>query len=145
MPCTTKIRPLRESDIPAALELWHATPGVGLSSADEPDALLRFMRRNPTSSLAAENQGALVGTVLCGHDGRRGLIHHLVVHEDFRRSGLGRSLLTEGLDALRLEGIEKCHLLVFRENTDGLAFWQAVGARTRPELVLLSLGTIDAA
>ncbi len=83
----------------------------------------------------------MIGTILCGHDGRRGLIHHLVVAPDCRRRGLGRTLLRRGLGALHDAGIDKCHLLVFGSNDAGLAFWRSVGASERRELALFSLPT----
>jgi ribosomal protein S18 acetylase RimI-like enzyme len=92
-------------------------------------------------SFVATLNGVVTGTILCGHDGRRGLIHHLVVAPDCRRRGLGRTLLRRGLGALHDAGIEKCHLLVFGSNDAGLAFWRSVGASERRELALFSLPT----
>lgn len=135
------LRPFRSEDIPAARALWQATPGVGLSSADEPAALAAFLDRNPGSSFVAESQGRITGTILVGHDGRRGFIHHLAVATDSRRDGLGLALVTAGLDALHKRGIEKRHLMVFTDNATGVAFWDAIGATRRDELALFSLDT----
>ncbi|MBL0085147.1 MAG: GNAT family N-acetyltransferase [Ideonella sp.] len=138
------IRAFAPSDYPAARRLWEATPGVGLSSADEEEPISKFLERNSDLSFVAQEGDQLVGTILCGHDGRRGLIHHLVTAPACRRRGLARQLLNRGLAALRSQGIEKCHLLVFRDNTEGLAFWRAVKASERNELALLSIGTKSA-
>jgi len=127
--------------IEKARALWEASEGVGLSAADEPQALEAFLSRNPGLSLIALDAGKIVGTVLCGHDGRRGLIHHLVVAETQRRQGLGRLLLNQGLRALREAGIQKCHLLVFKSNAAGLAFWRSVGAEERLSMALFSMPT----
>ncbi len=135
------LRPFRPEDIPAARALWQATPGVGLSAADEPAALAAFLDRNPGTCLVANSGGHLTGTILVGHDGRRGLIHYLAVATDSRRAGLGRRLVKAGLAALRERGIDKCHLMVFTDNAEGAAFWTAVGARRRGELALYSLAT----
>lgn len=135
------LRPFLATDIPAARALWQATPGVGLSAADEPAALQAFLARNIGTSFVAESAGRLTGTILVGHDGRRGLIHHLAVAADQRRSGLGRALVDAGLAALRAQGIDKCHLMVFADNTEGAAFWTGIGATRRDELQLYSLST----
>ncbi len=127
--------------VDAARALWAHTEGVGLSAADEVEPLGRYLARNPRTSFVALRDGALVGTLLCGHDGRRGLLHHLAVADHCRRSGLGRRLVETGLQALRDDGIQKCHLLVFADNPSGLAFWAAIGAQRRDELRLLSLST----
>lgn len=140
----TELRPFTESHYPAARALWQRTPGVGLSAADEPDAMARFLRRNPGMSHVAWDGDRLVGTILCGHDGRRGLIHHLVVAESHRRQGLGQQLLQLALAELKRAGIDKCHLLVFRDNATGMHFWRAVAATERTELALFSLPTAPA-
>jgi N-acetylglutamate synthase len=136
------IRPMVGSDYAAVIALWQATEGVGLSSADSPDAIQRYLDRNPGLSQVALVDAAageaLVGAVLCGHDGRRGLIHHLAVQPEYRRLGIGRALMACCLQGLASEGIDKCHLFVFNENKDGQAFWQRCGWKTRPELVLMS-------
>lgn len=135
------IAPFLPSDHAAAYALWQRTPGVGLSDADSPEAIAAFLARNPGLSFVACERGDLVGTILCGHDGRRGLIHHLVVSPAQRRQGLGRALLGRALAGLRTAGIGKCHLMVFRTNAEGAAFWRRVGATERVELALFSLAT----
>jgi ribosomal protein S18 acetylase RimI-like enzyme len=139
-----EIRPFVAADHAAARALWQRTPGVGLSDADEAPAIEAFLRRNPGLSHVALQGGQLVGTILCGHDGRRGLIHHLVTAPDHRRQGLGRALLHQGLRGLQEAGIDKCHLMVFRDNAEGLAFWRRVGAQERIELGLYSMLTRSA-
>ena len=136
-----QFRNFASADYIQARALWEATPGVGLSDADGPEAIEAFLARNPGTSFVATDGAVLVGTILCGHDGRRGLIHHLVTKMSHRRLGLGTTLLRAGLKALRAQGVNKCHLLVFRSNSDGLQFWRAVAAQERTELALFSLAT----
>lgn len=134
------VRPFSGDDIPAATALWQRTPGVALGAQDAPDRLLGFLARNPGLSHAAVSaQGALVGTILCGHDGRRGLIHHLVVDTPHQRAGLATRLLSAALAGLSAQGIDKAHLLVFRDNEPGLAFWTRC-AVARNEIALFSVG-----
>ena len=72
------LRPMVEEDIPAALALWQGLPGIGLREADSPEALSRYLRRNPGCSfVAASDANELVGVSLAGHDGRRGYLHHV--------------------------------------------------------------------
>jgi len=138
------LRIFEPTHIAAARALWLQSEGVGLSEADEPGALHAFLDRNPGSSFVAMEGETLVGTILCGHDGRRGLVHHLVVVAARRRQGLGRKLLRRGLCALRSAGIRKCHLLVFNSNDQALAFWRRVGAEERVALSLFSISTENA-
>jgi ribosomal protein S18 acetylase RimI-like enzyme len=121
--------------------LWARTDGVGLGPADALAAIGAFLQRNPGLSFAAFDGDRLVGTLLVGHDGRRGLLHHLAVCDSRRRRGIGAALLRAGLAALAREGIAKCHLLVFADNAAGRAFWHGVGAEHRDTLAVYSIAT----
>ena len=72
--------------IPAALDLWSNTPGVRLNDVDTPIRLTRYLDRNPGLSVAAVDGEKLVGTLLCGHDGRRAYLQHLAVVDSHRRT-----------------------------------------------------------
>lgn len=126
------------SDYPEVAALWEASPGVGLSPSDSREGVSRFLDRNPSLSFVARDRGRLVGAVLCGHDGRRGYISHLAVARSHRRRGVGRSLVEHALRALVDERIDKCHIFVFAENDDAMAFWKSEGWTERVELVVLS-------
>lgn len=136
---TIEIRPMDHSDYEAVLSLWRASEGVGLSAADSYESICRYLTRNPgLSQVALSCAGEMVGAVLCGHDGRRGLLHHLAVRPDYRRRGLGRRLVDRCMAALHAEAIDKCHLFVFHENHAGRSFWRKLDWYERPELVLMS-------
>jgi ribosomal protein S18 acetylase RimI-like enzyme len=141
---TPVVRPFRIEDHSQARQLWESMEGVGLSDADSLENIARFLERNPSLSFVAVDGDSVVATVLCGHDGRRGLIHHLAVASAYRQRGLGRALVAHALAALRDQKIQKCHLLVFRENTSGRAFWERIGAEERVALTTFSLATADA-
>jgi [ribosomal protein S5]-alanine N-acetyltransferase len=138
------LRVFLPGDVASARALWQATPGVGLSSADEAPALQRFLARNPGCSQVATRGTTLVGALLAGHDGRRGWLHHVVVDAASRRRGIGRALVQRALAALHDAGVHKCHVMVFGANADGIGFWRAAAATERVELALFSLPTGDA-
>jgi putative acetyltransferase len=132
------IREMRITDYDEAIALWQATEGVGLSTADSREAITRYLARNPGMSFVARQEGLLVGAVLCGHDGRRGYLHHLAVQAGCRGQGLGKALVERCLSALAAEGIDKCHLFVYKTNEGGRAFWRKTGWFDRDTLVLMS-------
>jgi ribosomal protein S18 acetylase RimI-like enzyme len=111
-------------------------PGVGLNDADDAKTgIARFLMRNPTSCFVAEEGGEMAGSILAGHDGRRGHIYHLAVHPSYRRQGIGRKLVQAALGALSEEGITKAMLVVFKTNSGGNVFWEKQGFTARNDLV----------
>jgi ribosomal protein S18 acetylase RimI-like enzyme len=136
-----EIRSFEIADYPAALRLWKATEGVGLSESDSLQGITQFLTRNPGLSLVAVAGDQLVATILCGHDGRRGLIHHLVVHPSHRGHGLGKQLVRLALAKLHDQDINKCHLLVYRDNPAGRVFWHRIGGEERTSLTIFSFST----
>jgi len=120
------------------LTLWKASEGVGLSEADSPEGIARFIERNPGLSFVACDSQQLVGVVLCGQDGRRGYIHHLAVSQTHRRQGIGRTLVQRSMAALEGAGIDKCHIFVFRENQAAIGFWKKTEWLERVDLTMLS-------
>jgi len=118
--------------------LWNASDGVGLSDADSEENIKLFLERNPGLSLVAYDGELLVGSVLCGHDGRRGYIHHLAVMDSHRRQGVASQLINRCLSSLRLTGIAKCHLFVFRDNALAIDYWLNTGWILRHDLAVCS-------
>jgi N-acetylglutamate synthase len=132
-----RIRPMAADDDDAAIALWRETPGVGLGVGDDRATVDAHLRRNPGLSLVAWRGEALVGAVLCGHDGRRGSIEHLAVTPGERGRGLGSELVRRCLDGLASAGIGKCNIVVYGDNADGQAFWRATGWKARDDLLLM--------
>lgn len=135
---TATITVFDEAHVGRAVRLWEDTDYIGLSSADSPDALSGFLAKNPGLSFVALESDEVVGTILCGTDGRRGYIHHLAIAKAFRRQGLGVELLSRSLRALARIGIAKCHAFVFRDNPYGELFWGPSGWDLRGDLVVYS-------
>ncbi len=132
------IRPMTIADYEEALALWQGSEGVGLSAADSREAIAAYLQRNPDLSMVVFVGASLVGAVLCGHDGRRGFIHHLAVAPAYRRRGIGSALVQSCLAKLRALGIGKCHLFVFHANESAQAFWRAQGWQVRHDILIMS-------
>ena len=94
-------------------------------------------------SYCCEEHDSIIGTILCGHDGRRGYIYHVTVALEYRGRGIGRLLVEKSLERLKVEGINKCHLFVFADNTIGNAFWTASGWTKREDIFVYSKSFLD--
>ena len=128
------IRIMTSSDYDTVLALMQETPGISLRDADSREATERYLARNPDMSFVAEAEGRLIGCVMCGHDGRRGYLQHLLVLPGYRRQGIARALTQRCLEALESLGIHKCHLDVFKTNTAAAQYWQGQGWTLRTDI-----------
>ncbi|MDX1601009.1 MAG: GNAT family acetyltransferase [Anaerolineales bacterium] len=117
-----------QDDLEEVLDLWRRSgPGVTLSRSDRPAELAKMQERDPELFLVAEQEGELVGTVLGGFDGRRGLVYHLSVLPEHRRSGIGGALMDELECRLREKGCRKAYLLVTKDNLGAVEFYEQIG------------------
>ena len=121
-------------DYQAAYDLWIEC-GNGLNDKDDSrEGIDKYLKRNPNTSFVAVCEGEVVGVILCGHDGRRGIIQHACVSLKHRRKGIGGKLVELALAALKEEGINKVLLVAFKKNAGGNAFWESQGFTLREDL-----------
>ncbi len=138
LPAGYTLRDFSIADYDRAIELWRSCEGIGLNESDTREAIGSFVARNPGLSLVVETtSGRIVGAVLCGHDGRRGYLHHLAVAPLHRRKGIGRSMVDICLSRLRDAKIAKCNIFLYANNHTGRVFWEDHGWCAREDLVLL--------
>jgi len=135
---TCSFREMNINDYDRVLILWRRIPGLGLSGADSREGIRDLLERNPGLCFVCQEGERLVGTILCGHDARRGYIYHLAVDETCRRRGLGRQLTQLSLDALHRLGISRCHLFVYRDNEEAELFYGRMGWQKRTTLDIFS-------
>ena len=119
---------VHERDLEAVLDLWaNAGGGIHLSISDRPEEIRKKLRRDADLFLVAERGGQIVGTVLGGFDGRRGMVYHLAVKQPLRRKGIGRRLMRELESRLRAKGCLKYYLLVSPDNHEAQEFYRTLG------------------
>lgn len=130
-----KIRPMTLDDYDEVYALWMQIHGFGIRSIDDSkEGVERFLKRNPTTSMVAVAEGKIVGAILCGHDGRRGCLYHVCVHENYRKHGIGKSMAVACMRALQEEKINKVCLIAFKSNELGNHFWKEAGWDFREDL-----------
>lgn len=129
------VRVMTMEDYDQVKELWNSIQGFGIRSMDDSrEGVDRFLKRNPTTSVVAEEDGKVVGAILCGHDGRRGCLYHVCVHKDYRMRGIGKSMVAFAMEALKKEEINKVSLIAFTKNDIGNAFWNEIAWTKREDL-----------
>lgn len=80
------IRPMIIEDYDDVYRLWTLTKGMGLNNLDDTKTGINiFLQRNPNTCFVATFHNEIIGTIISGHDGRRGYIYHTAVSEKFRK------------------------------------------------------------
>ena len=131
------VRQVTGEDYDALFALWNSTEQSrrALNPVDDSrEGIDRYLKRNPGTCFAAVEEGRVIGVILAGHDGRRGIIHHLCIHPDYRREGIAARLVSAAEAALKKEGIQKVFGLVFTDNDIANAFWEKQGYSLRTNL-----------
>ncbi len=137
------IRTMMIEDYEKVRTLWDNIKGFGIRSIDDSyDGIERFLKRNPTTSIVAEEDGKIIGSILCGHDGRRGCFYHVCVEEGYRKHGIGNKMALAAIKALKEEKINKVSLVAFKRNEVGNTFWKELGWDLREDLNYYEL-TLD--
>ena len=129
------LRIMTIDDYDAVFALWQSISGFSIRSIDDSRAgIAAYLERNPRTCVVCERSGRIIGSILCGHDGRRGYLYHVCVAADVRRRGVGKAMVDFCLKALREEGITKVSLIAFTRNALGNAFWSKIGWTKRDDL-----------
>ena len=123
---------IREFRFPAdyeqVIELWRGIEkGVHVGRSDTLDEIRKKIIRDPDLFLVAESKGNIIGAVMGGFDGRRGLIYHLAVASSFRGQGIGSGLMDEVESRLRAKGCLKSYLLVTLDNIEVADYYMQRG------------------
>ncbi len=125
------IREFKLDDYDTVYALWeNSKPGVGIGRSDTREEIAKKLQRDPDLFIVAVDEGRIIGTVIGGYDGRRGIIYHLAVDQTYRGNGIGKLLMAEIEKRLAAKGCLKSYLLVTRENTDVIEFYNRLGWET---------------
>ncbi len=115
-------------DYARAVGLWQSMEkGVRVGRSDTPEEIRRKLQRDPELFLVAEDGDEIIGTVIGGFDGRRGMIYHLAVHPDYRGQGIGGLLMDEVERRLRAKGCRRCYLMVTPDNYEAMQYYDHRG------------------
>ena len=122
------IRPMTSADYDDVRALWLTIRGFGIRALDDSrEDVERFIRRNPTTSVVAIMDGKVVGSILCGSDGRQGALYHVCVAREYRRRRIGTRMVGFCMHQLKIMGINRVSLIAFTRNDAGNAFWNRIG------------------
>ena len=118
---------MRIEDYDEIYTLWQSTSGIHLNKADKRDNLNMYLLRNKGQSYICKYENKIIGTIMCGNDGRRAFIYHLAVSSEYRRRGIATKLVHLAIEKQRALGIDKCALFILDNNGSGKEFWIHMG------------------
>lgn len=129
------VRSMEIEDYDAVAALWAGIHGLGIRAIDDSrEGVGRFLQRNPTCSVVAQtSDGEIIGSILCGHDGRQACLYHVCVRRDWRKKGIGRAMVNHCVKALKKEKINRVYLIAFKNNQVGNIFWTKIGWAQRED------------
>lgn len=113
------------ADYESVLNLWKSIEkGIRIGRSDAAAEIQKKIQRDPDLFLIAEVGEKIIGSVIGGFDGRRGLIYHLAISREFRGRGVGTQLMAEVESRLRAKGCLKCYLLVTTDNDEAMQYYE---------------------
>jgi ribosomal protein S18 acetylase RimI-like enzyme len=117
---------IEDGDVTEVIALWQR---CGSSRPwNDPAADIALARKETNATvLLGRDKGALVASVLVGHDGHRGWVYYVTVDPEHRFKGYGRAIMTAAEDWLRARGIAKLQLMVRGDNAKVHAFYEQLG------------------
>lgn len=127
------------ADYDEVTALMRRTPGVSLRDADSREATARYLERNPDLSFLAVAAGKIIGCAMCGHDGRRGYLQHVIMDPAYRGRGVANELVERCLAGLARLGIDKTHIDVLVDNELGNTYWMRRGWQRREDIYRYSM------
>jgi ribosomal protein S18 acetylase RimI-like enzyme len=117
---------IEDGDVAEVIALWQRCGST--RPWNDPAADIALARKETNSTvLVGRSEGALVASVLVGHDGHRGWVYYVTVDPDRRHQGFGRAIMNAAEEWLRARGIPKLQLMVRKDNAQVHAFYQSIG------------------
>lgn len=127
-------------DYDKLMNLWGKSKGIKLRSEDNSENIERFLLHNPGICFVALNEeDEVIGSILCGYDGKRGYVYHLAVDKNYRRNKIASNLVLLVKTEMKKRGVPKLSFVVIKENLQSVQFWLRLGAIERTDLSYFDL------
>lgn len=123
---TPTICDIADADVEPVIALWRR---CGLTRPwNDPHADIAFARASTNATvLIGRLGGAVVSSVMVGHDGHRGAVYYVAVDPDHRGLGHGRAIVVAAEDWLRARGVWKLNLSIRADNAGVAEFYRTLG------------------
>ena len=127
------VRKLEPADRDAVASLWSQVFGYSEPRNDPARVLAAKLAWDERVLVAVEGPNVL-GSIMIGFDGHRGWLYRVAVAAAARRRGIGARLVRAAEAELFALGCLKINLQLHAHNSDGQAFWRALGYEIEPRI-----------
>lgn len=119
--------------------LWEKSgDGIHLRISDDSSEIEKKIARDPDLFLLAEADDLVLGAVMGGFDGRRGMMYHLAIAPEYRRKGIANLLVDALEEKLREKGCIRYYLLVTKDNEEAISFYKSRGWENMDDLFVFA-------
>jgi ribosomal protein S18 acetylase RimI-like enzyme len=115
------------ADVDSILLFWKEAAEDSNRPTDTREAVDRLIRRDADALVLVTNDGSIVGSLVIGWDGWRCHLYRLAVHPDYRRRGVGTSLLKRAEDRFVAFGGTRADAMVLDGNDSAHELWSRAG------------------
>ena len=113
-----KVRLMSIDDYDEVYKLWQSIKNFAIRQIDDSkEGIIKFLKRNKSTCVVAIYEGKIVGSILCGHDGREACFYHVCVKENLRNKGIATNMVSYIIKKLNKLSINKL----------GNTFWRDIG------------------
>ena len=121
-----EIRSFRQEDEAPLIKLWERCELV-VAWNDPSKDISRKVQLDPEGLLLGWHNNLLIASVMVGYEGHRGWINYLAVDPEFRRKGLGRTMMKSAETYLEKFECPKINLQIRAINHQVIEFYKSIG------------------
>lgn len=122
-----KYRKMRMGDYKEILKLYKSSEKIVLYSTDDKKGYKLFLTKNKDMCFVATDGDKIIASIQGATDYKRGYIHHLIVHEEYRKKGIGKKLVSLVINALKKSKLSDVVILVNNKNKRVKSFYKKIG------------------
>ena len=121
-----EIRSFRQEDEVPLIKLWEKCKLV-VAWNDPSKDIRRKVQLDPGGFLLSLHDNSLIASVMAGYEGHRGWINYLAVDPEYRRKGLGKTMMKAAETYLEQFECPKINLQIRAKNHQVIEFYKSIG------------------
>ena len=121
-----EIHSFRQEDEAPLIKLWERCELV-VAWNDPSKDISRKVQLDPEGLLLGLYDNSLIASVMAGYEGHRGWINYLAVDPEYRRKGLGKTMMKAAETYLEQFECPKINLQIRAQNHQVIEFYKNIG------------------